>query len=106
ELAEVVAEGDRRARHLALGTLYPGEGLARVIAAGAATAAARGAAREAAELGEHALRLTPPESDERVERMLRLASYLERVGERRARGRASGAACAGLVALPTRASDR
>src|SRR5205823_2898337 len=45
ELAEVVAEGDRRARHLALGTLYPGEGLARVIAAGAATAAARGAAR-------------------------------------------------------------
>jgi hypothetical protein len=24
ELAEVVAEGDRRARHLALGTLYPG----------------------------------------------------------------------------------
>jgi AAA ATPase domain len=82
ELAEVVAEGDRRARHLALGTLYPGEGLARVIAGGAATAAARGAAREAAELGEHALRLTPPESDERVERMLRLASYLERAGER------------------------
>jgi len=82
ELAEVVTEGDRRARHLALGTLYPGEGLARVIAAGAATAAARGAAREAAELGEHALRLTPPDSEARVERMLRLASYLERVGER------------------------
>src|SRR5207247_7095361 len=69
-------------------TLFPyttlfrsGEGLARAIAAGAATAAARGAAREAAELGEHALRLTPPESDERVERMLRLASYLERSEE-------------------------
>ena len=76
ELAGVIAEGERRGRHLALGTPYPSEGLARVVAAGAATAAARGAAREAAELGEHALRLTPPESDERVERMLRLASYL------------------------------
>jgi DNA-binding CsgD family transcriptional regulator len=81
-LAGVIAEGDRRARHLALGTPYPGERLARVIAAGAAMAAARGAARDAAELGEHALRLTPPESGERVERMLRLASYLERAGER------------------------
>jgi DNA-binding CsgD family transcriptional regulator len=82
ELAGVVAEGDRRARHLALGTQYPVERLARVVAAGAATAAARGAAREAAELGEHALRLTPPGSSERIERMLRLAWYLERAGER------------------------
>ena len=82
ELAGVIVEGDRRARHLALGTPYPSEELARVIAAGAATAAARGAARGAAELGEHALRLTPPEDAERVERLLRLAGYLERAGER------------------------
>jgi DNA-binding NarL/FixJ family response regulator len=82
ELAGVIAEGDRRARHLALGTPYPGERLARMIAAAAATAAARGAARDAAELGEHALRLTPPGDGERVERMLRLAWYLERAGER------------------------
>jgi AAA ATPase domain len=82
ELTGVIAEGDRRARHLALGTPYPGERLARVIAAGAATAAARGAAHDAAELGEHALRLTPPGDGERVERMLRFAWYLERAGER------------------------
>ena len=82
ELAGVIVEGDRRARHLALGTPYPSEELARVIASGAATAAARGAARGAAELGEHALRLTPPEDAERVERLLRLAEYLERAGER------------------------
>ena len=82
ELAGVIAEGDRRARHLALGTPYPSERLASVIAAGAATAAVRGAARDAAELGEHALRMTPPGDGERVERMLRLAWYLERAGER------------------------
>jgi DNA-binding NarL/FixJ family response regulator len=82
ELAEVVAEGERRARHLALGTLHPDEQLARMVAAGAATAAARGTARDAAQLGEHALRLTPAHSGERIERMLTLAEYLERVGER------------------------
>jgi DNA-binding CsgD family transcriptional regulator len=82
ELAGVVAEGERRARYLALGTPHPDEQLARVVAAGAATAAARGAARDAAELGEHALRLTQLDSEERIERVLTLADYLERVGER------------------------
>jgi hypothetical protein len=79
ELAGVTGERERRARHLALGTPHPDERLARTVAA---AAAARGAAREAAELGEHALRLTPGESGERTERVLRLADYLERVGER------------------------
>ena len=69
----MIAEGDRRARHLALGTPYPSERLARIVAAGAATAAVRGAVRDAAELGEHALRLTLPGDGERVERMLRLS---------------------------------
>jgi DNA-binding NarL/FixJ family response regulator len=82
ELAGVVAEGERRARHLALGTSHPDEQLARVVAAGAITAAGRGAARDAAELGEHALRLTPPASGDHIERVLTLADYLERVGER------------------------
>jgi len=82
ELAGVTAERERRARHLALGTPHPDEQLARMVAAAAAAAAARGAAREAAELGEHALRLTPGESGERTERVLTLADYLERVGER------------------------
>jgi DNA-binding CsgD family transcriptional regulator len=82
ELAEVAAEEERRARHLALATPHPDEQLARVIAAGAATAAARGAARDAVDLGEHALRLTPADSGGRIERLLTLAEYLERAGER------------------------
>jgi DNA-binding CsgD family transcriptional regulator len=82
ELAEVVTGAERRARHLALGTPHPDEQLARVVAAGAATAAGRGAARDAAELGEQALRLTPAGSGERTGRVLTLADYLERVGER------------------------
>jgi DNA-binding CsgD family transcriptional regulator len=82
KLAAVVAEGERRARHLALATPHPDEQLARLLSAEAATAAARGAARDAAELGEHALRLTPPGRGERTERVLTLAAYFERVGER------------------------
>lgn len=82
ELAGVITERERRARHLALGTPHPDEQLARTVAAAAAAAATRGAAREAAELGEHALRLTPRERGERTERVLTLADYLERVGER------------------------
>jgi DNA-binding NarL/FixJ family response regulator len=81
-LAGVAADEERRARHLALGTPHPDERLARVVAAGAASAAARGAARDAAELGEHALQLTPPGSGERIKRVLTLAEYFERVGER------------------------
>jgi len=82
ELATVIPQGERRARHLALGTPHPDEQLAGVVAATAAAAAVRGAARDAAELGEHALRLTLPDSDERIGRVLTLAGYLERVGER------------------------
>jgi DNA-binding NarL/FixJ family response regulator len=82
ELAGMAAEGERRARHLALGTPHPQEQLAHLAATAAATAAARGAARDGAELAEHALRLTPAGSDERTERLLTLAGYLERVGER------------------------
>ncbi len=82
ELARVAGGAERRARHLALGTQDPDERLARTAAAAAATAAARGAVGDAAELGEHALRLTPPEGGDRVKRMLMLAGYFERAGER------------------------
>ena len=44
------------------------------IAAAAAGASARGAAPEAVQLAEHALRLTPPERAERSERLLALAA--------------------------------
>jgi AAA ATPase domain len=82
DLAGVAADRERRARHLALGTPHPDGRLARVVAAGAASAAARGAAGDAAELGEHALRLTPPDSGERIKRVLMLAEYFERAGAR------------------------
>jgi len=82
ELAKVVTDSERRARHLALGTPHPDEQRARVAAAAAATAGARGAARDAAELSEHALRLTPRDGNERTDRLLTLAGYLERAGER------------------------
>ena len=58
-------------------------GLADTVATAADGAAARGAAAEAVELAEHALRLTPAERPERVERLLALAHQLETAGERR-----------------------
>ena len=70
--------------------------LADTVAHAAASASARGARQEAVVLGEHALRLTPPESAERTERLLVLAGYLETAGEvqradRRAHSRTRGA---------------
>jgi DNA-binding NarL/FixJ family response regulator len=80
-LAASVADETLRARHLALAARDPDDELARVVATAARSAFARGARREAVELGEHALRLTPPASAERAERLLALASYLETAGE-------------------------
>jgi DNA-binding CsgD family transcriptional regulator len=82
-LANTVADETLRARHLALATRDPDEGLATAVAGAAASAFARGARQEAVELGEHALRLTPTASPERPERLLALASYLETAGELR-----------------------
>ena len=82
-LAGAVAGEERRARHLALAARQPDAGLADTVAAAADGAAARGAAAEAVELAEHALRLTPADRPERVERLLALAHQLETAGERR-----------------------
>ena len=81
KLASAVADETLRARHLALATRDPDDGLAAEVAGAAASAFARGARQEAVELGEHALRLTPASSVDRVERLLALASYLETAGE-------------------------
>jgi len=51
------------------------------VAAAAGRAFAGGARREAVELGEHALRLTPAGSPGWPERLLTLADYLETAGE-------------------------
>ena len=82
ELARVAGGDELRAVHLALATDLPDEELAATVAATAAAAAARGAAREAVVLAEHALRLTPEDSDERSGRVLALAEYLLVAGEK------------------------
>jgi DNA-binding CsgD family transcriptional regulator len=59
-LADVVDEAEQRGRHLALATERPNERFAAKVASAAVAAAARGAPETAAELAEHARRLTPP----------------------------------------------
>ena len=81
ELMQTAADEQLRARHMALATSAPDRNVAARVAAAALGAAARGARRTAVELGEHALRLTPASSAERVERLLMLGSYLETAGE-------------------------
>ena len=61
-LAHVVADPLDRARHLALSTEIPDVEIARALEEAAALASTRGAAIAAAELAEHALRLTPPDA--------------------------------------------
>ena len=82
-LAGSVADGELRALHLALATVRPDEGLAATLEGAARAASARGAQRDAVQLGEHALRLTPPGSPHRAERLLTLGRYLETAGELR-----------------------
>ncbi len=82
ELAGVVADDELRARHLALATDETDEQLAATVAAAAASAGSRGAVREAVELAEQALRLTPASSPQRTERLLSLAGSLSVSGTR------------------------
>jgi len=73
-IAGVVDEPLLRARHLALSTDPPDEGVAAVLDDAARLAADRGASAAAAELAEQALRLTPPaERGERRRRGLAAA---------------------------------
>ncbi|HZQ64694.1 MAG TPA: AAA family ATPase [Gaiellaceae bacterium] len=80
-LAEVVAGEERRVRHLALAAEQPDEELAGRLARGADAASSRGARREAVELAEHALRLSPADSTERPSRLLALAAMLVAAGD-------------------------
>ena len=82
ELSQIVDDGQLRARHLALATPRPDAEVARIVSAAAAAASARAARQEAADLAEHALRLTPSASPERSARLLALAEYLLQAGER------------------------
>jgi DNA-binding CsgD family transcriptional regulator len=81
DLAELVADEALRARHLALAARVPDADLASTVAAAAAAALRRGAAHDAVDLAEHALRLTPSAAAEQSDRLLALAEYLVIVGE-------------------------
>ena len=81
DLARTVSDERLQARHLALATESPEAEVAGAVAAAAASASARGAAYDAVELAEHALRLTPAEANERPERVLVLGQYLAMANE-------------------------
>lgn len=81
ELAGLAGDEELRALHLALTTDRPDEELAAIVASAASSGSARGARQDAVHLAEHAVRLTPPGSAARGERLLALGAYLERAGE-------------------------
>jgi DNA-binding CsgD family transcriptional regulator len=81
-LALVVPDQLDRARHLALSTEGPDAEVASALEDTAALAGARGAPIAAAELAEHALRLTPPAADvDRSRRALAAARAQRGAGE-------------------------
>lgn len=80
-LAMLASDSVRRARHLASAADGQNAGLAALVGAGAAAAAARGATELAVELAEHALRLTPSADPGRGERVLALGEYLRVAAE-------------------------
>ena len=81
-LAKIVDDPVLRARHLALSTVEPDAGVARLLESAAALASDRGAPALTAELAEHALRLTPLEpDDERARRALAAARAHLAAGE-------------------------
>ena len=82
ELAEAIKDPELSALHRALAAEAPDRGLSATLSAAAANASARGARQQAVELADHALRLTPPGSADRTERVLALAWHFEAAGER------------------------
>ena len=81
ELAKSAQDETLRARHLALAATGSDARLGGVIAAAADRALRRGAAHDAVDLAEHAVRLTPSTAADRHNRILALADYLLMVGE-------------------------
>ncbi len=77
-LALVVADPLDRARHLALSTERPDTEIAGVLEEAAAMASTRGTPIAAAELAEHALRLTPPGAHSDRHRRALAAAHVQR----------------------------
>ena len=85
-IAETGIDDELRIRHLALAATEPDAELAATVSTAASAAARRGAAPAAAELAEHALRLTPTDHPAHVDRLLQLGAYLEIAGEKQRLG--------------------
>jgi DNA-binding CsgD family transcriptional regulator len=82
ELAELVSDPEKQARHLALAGEEPDEHVAAALERGADRALRRGAPEVAAELAEHAMRRTPPNAGgTKWERCLRAASHHYKAGD-------------------------
>jgi DNA-binding CsgD family transcriptional regulator len=81
ELADIVDNEELRAHHLALGSEVPNDHTAARLSSAASRAASRGAVVDASALAAHALRLTPPASAARSDRVLALAERLVVVGD-------------------------
>jgi DNA-binding CsgD family transcriptional regulator len=82
-LAALAVDDESRAIHRALAAEGSDDAVAERVSAAGAGAARRGARHDAIVLAEHALRLTPPGSGARTERVLVLGGYLAAAGERR-----------------------
>ena len=83
-LAALMADGEERARHLALATPRPSREVAAIVEKAAESAYARGAAPAAAELLELAVRLTPTnDADDMRRRILDCADRLCEAGDGR-----------------------
>ena len=78
-LAEVVADPEERARHLALAAAGPDASVASELDAAAERAAARGATEAAAGLAELAADLTPPRSEDQRRRRRFSAAWFHRL---------------------------
>jgi DNA-binding CsgD family transcriptional regulator len=102
-LAETIVDEGRQVRHLALATERPDERTAAHLAEVAERSGARRERRLAVELAEHSLRLTPPESPMRPERLVDLASRLVMAGELDRAASLLRASVGGLPAGPVRA---
>ena len=79
-IAEIADDPLVRARHLGLATDGADSEVAAVLEEAARTASGRGAAALAAELAEHALRLTPPAAQDERRRRVLAAARLHHIG--------------------------
>ena len=87
-IAAIVDDPVVRARHLALSSEAPDPEIARVLDDAACDAGDRGAGALAAELAEHALRLTPPEARDDLHRRALAAARAHRTAGEWTRARA------------------